>query len=61
MPSPHLLNLLRAWSKAARPRGWLFPGGDPAKPMTTRRLNLAGHAAAQQAKPFTTSALSKFG
>ena len=26
MLSPHLLELLRAWYKAARPRGWLFPG-----------------------------------
>jgi integrase/recombinase XerD len=25
MLSPHLLELLRAWWKAARPRGWLFP------------------------------------
>jgi integrase len=23
--SPHLLELLRAWWKAARPQGWLFP------------------------------------
>jgi integrase len=36
MLSPHLLDLLRAWWKAARPRGWLFPGRDPAQPMTTR-------------------------
>ena len=26
MLSPYLLNLLRAWWKAARPQGWLFPG-----------------------------------
>jgi integrase len=26
MLSPHLLELLRAWYKAARPQGWLFPG-----------------------------------
>jgi integrase/recombinase XerD len=25
MLSPHLLDLLRAWWKAARPKGWLFP------------------------------------
>jgi integrase/recombinase XerD len=47
MLSPHLLNLLRAWWKAAHPRGWLFPGRDPAQPMTTRQLNRACHAAAQ--------------
>jgi integrase/recombinase XerD len=39
MLSPHLLTLLRAWWKAARPQGWLFPGRDPALPMTTRQLN----------------------
>jgi integrase/recombinase XerD len=49
MLSPHLLALLRAWWKAARPQGWLFPGRDPAQPMTTRQLNRACHAAAQMA------------
>ena len=49
MLSPHLLNLLRTWWKAARPQGWLFPGRDPAQPMTTRQLNRACHAAAQMA------------
>ena len=47
MLSPHLLSLLRAWWKAARPQGWLFPGRDQAQPMTTRQLNRACHAAAQ--------------
>src|SRR5918995_4245436 len=47
MLSPHLLELLRAWWKAARPRGWLFPGRDPVQPLTTRQLNRACHAAAQ--------------
>jgi integrase/recombinase XerD len=50
MLSPHLLNLLRAWWKAARPQGWLFPGRDPAQPMTTRQLNRACHAAVQMAE-----------
>ena len=50
MLSPHLLDLLRAWWKAARPRGWLFPGRDPVQPMTTRQLNRACHAAAQTAE-----------
>ena len=45
-----LLPLLRAWWKAARPRGWLFPGRDPAQPMTTRQLNRACHAAVQMAE-----------
>ena len=50
MLSPSLLDLLRAWWKAARPQGWLFPGSDPAQPMTTRQLNRACHAAAQMAE-----------
>jgi site-specific recombinase XerD len=49
MLSAHLLELLRAYWKAARPRGWLFPGRDPVQPLTTRQLNRACHAAAQAA------------
>ena len=49
MLSPSLLDLLRSWWKAARPRGFLFPGRDPAQPMTTRQLNRACHAAARMA------------
>ena len=37
------------WWKAARPRGCLFPGRNPAQPMTTRQLNRACHAAVQMA------------
>jgi site-specific recombinase XerD len=47
--SPHLLELLRAWWKAARPQGWLFPGQNPVNPLTTRQLNRACHVAAEQA------------
>jgi len=50
MLSRHLLELLRAWYKAARPQGWLFPGRDRVQPMTTRQLNRACHAAAQMAE-----------
>src|SRR5438105_7957585 len=50
MLSPHLLELLRAWWRAARPQGWLFPGRDPVQPMTTRQLNRACHAAAHLAE-----------
>jgi integrase/recombinase XerD len=50
MLSQHLLDLLRAWWKAARPQGWLFPGRDPGQPLTTRQLNRAIHAAAQMAE-----------
>ena len=49
MLSPHLLELLRAWYKAARPQGWLFPGQSPVNPLTTRQFNRACHAAAQMA------------
>jgi integrase/recombinase XerD len=50
MLSPSLLQLLRAWWRAARPQGWLFPGRNPVQPMTTRQLNRACHAAAQMAE-----------
>ncbi|ABE61725.1 phage integrase [Nitrobacter hamburgensis X14] len=50
MLSPHLLELLRAWYKAARPQGWLFPGRDRVRQMTTRQLNRACHAAADMAE-----------
>jgi site-specific recombinase XerD len=53
MLAPDLLELLRAWWRTARPKGWLFPGRDPAQPITTRQLNRACHAAA------VTAALDK--
>jgi hypothetical protein len=46
MLSPVLLELLRDWYRIARPQGWLFPGQNPANPMTTRLLTRACHAAA---------------
>ncbi len=45
MLSPQLLELLRAWWHAARPRAWLFPGQNPVNPITARQLNRAVHAA----------------
>jgi integrase/recombinase XerD len=50
MLSPHLLELLRAWYKTARPQGWLFPGQNPVSPMSTRQLTRACHAAAHMAE-----------
>ncbi len=53
--SPSLLELLRAWYREARtqrrilPGGWLFPGQNPVKPLSTRQLNRAFHAALQAA------------
>lgn len=46
MLSPYLLELLRAWWRAERPQGWLFPGRNPVQPMTTRQLHRACHGAA---------------
>jgi integrase/recombinase XerD len=50
MLSPVLLELLRDWYRIARPQGWLFPGQNPANPMTTRQLTRACHAAAHMAE-----------
>ena len=50
MLSPMLLELLRDWYRIARPQGWLFPGQNPANPMTTRQLTRACHAAAHMAE-----------
>ena len=41
MLSPRLLEVLREWWKAARPRVWLFPGQNPINPVTPRQLNRA--------------------
>jgi len=49
MLSAHLLELLRAYWKAAQPQGWLFPGQNRVNPLTTRQLNRACHFAAQAA------------
>ena len=52
MLSPGLLALLRAWWQEGRregvmrPGGWLFPGQDPAKPITTRQLGRVVEGAA---------------
>ena len=50
MLSPQLLALLRAWWKAARPQGWLFPGQNRVSPLTPRQLNRVCHAAARLAE-----------
>jgi integrase/recombinase XerD len=49
MLSPRLLELLRAWWRQCRSKGWLFPGKDPLLPLTTRQLNRACHLAAEAA------------
>ena len=50
MLAPDLLDLLRQWWRVKRSRGWLFPGQQPAQPITTRQLDRACHAAAAAAK-----------
>lgn len=53
---PPLLEQLRAWWRVAHaqgkmlPGGWLFPGLDPMDPLSTRQLNRAIHAAAEDAR-----------
>jgi integrase/recombinase XerD len=53
--SPTLLEVLRTWWREGKargkmlPHGWLFPGQDPINPLSTRQLNRACHAAAQEA------------
>ena len=56
MLSPVLLERLRVWWKVARAqgkmleRGWLFPGLNPINSLSTRQLNRAIHAAADEAQ-----------
>ncbi len=53
--SDPLLDVLRAWWRVGRehgkmlPGGWLFPGQNPVKPLTTRQLNRAFHGAREAA------------
>jgi integrase/recombinase XerD len=47
--SPRLLELLRAYWKAARPTTWLFPGQDPSRPITARTVNARCDAARRAA------------
>jgi integrase/recombinase XerD len=55
MLSPSLLELLRTWWRYAhargkmRPEGWLFPGINPSRHLSTRQLNKACHQAAEAA------------
>jgi len=56
MLSPALLELLRSWWRQAHaqgkmlPGGWLFPGQNPVKPLSTRQLNRACKSAAAAAE-----------
>jgi site-specific recombinase XerD len=56
MLSPSLLELLRSWWRQAHAQGkmlaggWLFPGRNPVKPLSTRQLNHACKSAAAAAQ-----------
>jgi site-specific recombinase XerD len=49
MLSPRLLQVLRAWYRAARPVEWLFPGWRVPAHLTPASLQQACHDAARQA------------
>ena len=47
---PHAARTSTRLVSHARPQGWLFPGQNPANPMTTRQLARACHATAHMAE-----------
>jgi integrase/recombinase XerD len=60
MLSPQLLQILRTYWRLARPGRWLFPGQDPAEPMSVATLQDACRQAARRAelsKPVTVHTL----
>ena len=50
MLSPVLLETLRQYCRHSRPKGWLFPGYGPDKPITTKAVFLMIRKAAARAK-----------
>ena len=60
MLSPQLLQILRAYWRLARPGRWLFPGQEPAEPVSVATLQDACRLAARRAelsKPVTVHTL----
>jgi integrase/recombinase XerD len=60
MLSPKLLEILRSYWKAARPKEWLFPGGLPGQPITRDAVELActkAHQLSGLTKPVTPHSL----
>jgi len=60
MLSPQLLHILRAYWRLARPGRWLFPGQDPAQPVSLATLQDACREAVRRAdlgKPVTVHTL----
>src|ERR1700730_191023 len=60
MLSPHLLRILRAYWRLAKPAAWLFPGRRGDRPVGTATLQAARRVAAREAdlgKPVTVHTL----
>ena len=60
MLSPNLLEILRAYWKAAHPKEWLFPGALPGQPISTNAVELAcqkAHRVSGLSKPVTPHSL----
>jgi site-specific recombinase XerD len=60
MLSPKLLDILRAWWRVARPKGWLFPGNRADWPISKDALEHAcqqAHRRCGIAKPITPHSL----
>src|SRR6516162_10033118 len=60
MLSARLLEILRDYWKAARPKDWLFPGGRPGRPITRDAVELActkAHQLSGLSKPVTPHSL----
>jgi integrase/recombinase XerD len=60
MLSPKLLEILRDWWRAARPRHWLFPGDRPDQPITRSAVERAcqqAHHRCGVPKPITPHSL----
>ncbi len=60
MLSPKLLDVLRSYWKAARPKEWLFPGADTGHPVTKDAVEAAcqkAHRLAALSKPVTPHSL----
>ena len=50
MLAPSLLSLLRAYWPQAKPRPWLFPGRDPAQPLSRKTVYVLCHQAGVRAQ-----------
>ena len=63
MLSPKLLDILRAWWRVARPKGWLFPGNRAGWPISKDAVEHACQQAQRRcgiAKPITPHSLRHY-